>query len=138
MLCIVFVSSRRVEPLLVNLLEDDRLLRKADFVHGMMADALGRVAFTRDIVWHRLAVLVGMDATELQHCTIHVAATTVAFISRDVFGDIRQEPFSLPQGNLEEMCEPYRVVLGICLIRPPGNSKPCWTLASLRHISWIA
>ncbi len=138
MLCIVPFPSSCAEQLLVNVLEDDRVLRKADLLHVMMVDALGKVAFTGDLVWHRLAVLVGMDATELQHCTIHAAATTVAFTNRDVFGDIRKEPLSLTQGNIEEHVRAYLFVLGIFRIRPPGSSNHCWTMASRRDISWIA
>ena len=113
MLCIVSFSSTCAEQLLVNVLEDDRFLRKADLLHDMMVDALGKIAITGDAVWHRLAVLVGMDAIELQHCTIHVAATTVAFISRDVFGDIRKEPLSLTQGNIEEHVRALSIRVGV-------------------------
>lgn len=102
MLGMVAFTGRCAEPLLLKLLGDDRFLRNAASLNTMMQESLGDIARTRPFIWQRLGALVGVSACDIRHSTILAAAATVGYINRDVFGDLRAEPLSLTQGNIED------------------------------------
>ena len=100
MLGIVAFSARCAEPLLFDLLKDDRFLRRTASMHSDMEGYLQDIASTEQFVWCRMASLIGVSAHDLRHQAILASAATVGYIHRDVFGDIRTEPFSLTQGDI--------------------------------------
>ena len=61
-----------------------------------------KLRISRILLWSRVASVVGVEASAMQHATVYSAAATVGYISRDVFDDIRREPLSLTQGDIAE------------------------------------
>jgi hypothetical protein len=101
MCALMAFSARGAEALLVSLLEDDRLLLKVDEATNALADHITGIALLPDLVWQRLASLVGTGSgVEIKHETLYAASTTHGYVERDVFSTVRSGILGMTQGDL--------------------------------------
>ena len=88
-------SARGAEAVLRKLLEGDRFLSSVTELHECLQSHLTAASEVSDLVWSRLADVVGCGPwRELKHDAICACATTFAYIDRDVFSCVRSGALS--------------------------------------------
>lgn len=93
------VASFPCDALLGELLEDDRLLRRAEDLKTVYDDEIEWIACIGDYVWSRLSSLLQTaTAASLRDDCLRAACAARAYIDRKVFNIVRTLPFSLAVG----------------------------------------
>ena len=96
---------------LVEILRDDRLLRRFQEMETVLADSVTTVMQLREHIFIRLSEVVGGDCTpeKLRKWISEAAVTNHAFIDDHSMGQCRKFPLSLAVGsvpdNLQALCE---------------------------------
>lgn len=104
------MSAHAVEPVLSELMSDDRLLRNGGRLEGLMHESIQRLSELPVLLFERCASLVGSGCVwqDLRHWGMRAAFTAGAYMYREVFDDLRQEPLSLTQGDIPEKLQQLR------------------------------
>ena len=108
--CIAGVAALPADCVHVELMADDRLLRRGTHMQDLMHEKLRYLTNLPKLVWERCAHLVGSECSwqDLRHWGLQAAFTAVGYMQRDVFDDLKRDPFCLTQGdiaaNLQELC----------------------------------
>lgn len=110
-LFVAAISAHAVEPVLSELMSDDRLLRSGDRLERLMRDSLQRLMQLPHLIFERCAGLVGPECAwqALRHWGLQAAFTAGAYMYREVFSDLRQEPLAFTQGSIREELQELRV-----------------------------
>ena len=117
------VASYPSEAVLLEILKDDRVLRRATELQALMEEQVRYIEALPDYVWKRLFRLLGTcgndaDYThyDLRHDALESAHTSIAYVFSKLFYIIQIRPFSLTQGdilrNLEQLrAEPFDQII---------------------------
>lgn len=101
------ITSVVADGVLLEVLQDDRLLRRSTEVQQALADELSWVESIGTFVWGRLARLVGAGVTGhgLRGDCLASANIVAAYIRRKVFQEMEQYPWRLAVGDVDENLE---------------------------------
>lgn len=96
------VCSVPAEQVLLELLQDDRLLRRAPQIRDALRDAMARITSLPESVWVRLANIVGDGVTksDFQSQCLASATTTVGYMHRLIFAQLDSDPLAMTQGDI--------------------------------------
>ena len=102
-LCVAALASFPTESVGIELLEDDRYLKRCSFLRELMEEELLYLSDLTDFVWRRFAFLIdrqaGDDAGEsLRQSTLLAAHISAAYLYNDLFLTAQTLPLSLTQG----------------------------------------
>ena len=98
---VISQQGKPVENMLCSLLKDDRYLMHAEHLQKALLDDLSELAEFKDFIWTRLASVVGVSAAEMRTATLYSAVVAVAFIDREVHGEIKIGFCGMTQGDIE-------------------------------------
>ena len=103
-------SAIPAECVLIELLEDDRLLTHGERMWELAKEEVVYLVALPMFVWCRLARLLGNGTSgcELRSCVLAATHTTMAYMYDDIFQQLKQLPLSLTQGNVEANLEQLR------------------------------
>ena len=109
-LALASVAVRPAEDVLLELMKDDRLLRRGPELLETFQKSIASVSEISDFTYDRLAALVGdgCQGSDLRNWSERVAATTAGYVDRDVFHCLRTEPHSVTQGDIDANLEAIR------------------------------
>ena len=98
------VSMHVADSFLAELLEDDRVARRADALRSVLVEETQWLAGVRGATWERLAsVIFGTyDGRRLRSECIDAALTCGGFITRSVLRQLEKCPWSLVVGDIDE------------------------------------
>lgn len=100
--CIVAACAAcPAESVLLQLLTDDRLLRRPAELRDLQDQELQRLASLPQYFWERCASLVGeCTGAELHSWVMHAAATSIGSLRREALVQLFSEPLSLTRGDI--------------------------------------
>ena len=92
-----------MESLLLELLQDDRLLMRVGELKQVLLDEISYLDKLPDYFWRRAAacIEIGFDYRDLRHLTLRGAHIGLAYAHMEIFVRIGQGPFTLTQGHIE-------------------------------------
>ena len=98
------VSMHVADSFLVDLLEDDRVARRADALRSVIVEETKWLASLDDAVWQRLAGVISnaYDGLRLRSECVDAALVCGAFITRSVLYQLEKCPWSLVMGDIDE------------------------------------
>ena len=98
------VSMHVADSFLVDLLEDDRVARRADALRSVLVEETKWLASLDDAVWQRLAGVISnaYDGLRLRSECVDAALVCGAFITRSVLYQLEKCPWSLVMGDIDE------------------------------------
>ena len=101
--CVAAVSSHVAEATLLELMEDDRVVRRIDDLENGIMGELEWVQGLPDWFWKRLAFVYrsSLHVDELRTVCLVAANVAAAFITRRLLVAARAPPFSLCYGDIE-------------------------------------
>ena len=99
-LSIMAISFQAIEFLILQLLEDDRLLVHAARLLPRMFEIMGDTAALSTLTWERLAGAAGVSMYVMRHSVLYAMVSGIAVAWRDVFLDLEELPLSLTQGDI--------------------------------------
>ena len=127
-----FVAPMAAGPcdvLLQELLQDNRVAAKLDFLEAAALEAMDKLAKLPEHVWKVFEQATGKAALFLKSSAIHSAHVSLAFVSMRVFDGARQLPWSLARGNVDD--NPSELQGGEC--PEEAVSAKVWHLL---HMGW--
>ena len=100
--CCAAFCTLPAERVLWELLTDDRILLRRDFLLQQLHEGVEYALNISDKVMQRIAALVdpGMDWRELRQTVHRAVLVTAGYVYRDVFKELFTEPLSATQGDL--------------------------------------
>ena len=102
--CVATVASYVPEGLLLELAEDDRVLRRMEVLEQTVKDELDFVQKLPDPFWMRLSYVYrsALHTPDVRTACLTGAQVAACFITRRVFAAARRAPFSLCHGDIIE------------------------------------
>jgi len=103
------------EAVVLELMEDDRLLRRSKEIKGIMLEEFQYLVSLPPYVWRRLShAMVGKrEPSSLRTDVLRSASTSMGYINREVFAQLSQLPFVLTQGDIEQRLNDLKSAEGI-------------------------
>ena len=103
-LAVAALSAYSTEVVGIELLEDDRFLRRGPELRSLMEDELLYLHDLPDLVWERMASLVSEDtqAMELRDSCLVAAHIGSAYLWDDSFEQLSRPPLNITQGDIGE------------------------------------
>ena len=95
-------SSSPPETVLLSLLSDDRLLARGPELQAGMFDDFKEICNLPDLLWRRLAMVVGGGTSpqQLRTDAIYATATACGYMDTHVFDILTEDPWMQTQGNI--------------------------------------
>lgn len=100
LLGVASLSTIGPESALLQLLKDDRFLKRADKLWVDLEDHIRAVGQIDMFVWGRLGAVVGMSPGNIRHEVLLASCASAGYMYRDAWCDVRKEPFSLTQKDI--------------------------------------
>jgi len=90
-----------------ELFQDDRILKRRRELEDTIKEEIDYIASLPDSLWDRLSCCIdgACDGTELKHKALNCAMITSAYINRETFAALDEEPLCLAVGNVEANLE---------------------------------
>ena len=88
------------EGMLSELLEDDRVAKRADMLSDTLLEELTWLSNLPEHVWGNIGSTCGLHAQELRSNTLEAAHVSVAFIRHRTLSMVNEYPWSLLQGDI--------------------------------------
>ncbi len=101
LLSISAFSAAPCEYFVLQMLIDDRLLRRAPELHSGVLERLRIIAEMPEEVWSRVASMLDRSMHSFRHAVMLSACIAYGYLVRDVFTHVWTEPLSLTQGDIE-------------------------------------
>ena len=102
------LSSYPSEGVLSELLEDDRVAKRADLLSDTLLDELTWLSNLPENVWGHIGSLCGLHAQELRSNTLDAAHVSAAFIRHKILSQINEYPWSLLQGDINDNLDRFK------------------------------
>ena len=98
------IASFVPDAVLAEVLVDDRILRNARRLQGLMSDEVGWVEHIGSFTWGRLGAVSGYvgEVCELRGSVVHSSHVAASFIQDKVFSPLKDYPWRLALGDVDE------------------------------------
>ena len=101
MLAIAAVASVPSEFFVVEMLADDRLLKRSQELHDGVVERMVSIAELPGLVWSRIAATSGTATEEFKHDVLLAMCVSYGYLVRDVFRAVWADPLRMAQGDIE-------------------------------------
>ena len=148
---IAALASVVPDALLVELLADDRVVKRSETLRETVMEEMHWIESIGDSVWARLGFVVGAHSSpsELRHCVVHSASVAFAFVHKRIFQELESLPWRLAVGdidqNLADLEESQEPISDMCahrvrqLLRAGYNRATLKEAVSLlREVPWTS
>lgn len=96
------VCAVPTERLLLELRQDDLLLRRAQNLLSTDQAAMHEITPLPSYLWGRLTAIIGggTEASDIKHLACIAASTALGYLHRDVFEELTHDPLAVTQGDI--------------------------------------
>jgi len=103
--CVEGLASYPSEQVLRAILKDNRLAQRGKELEEIAAATMDWLSTLPSTVWETLASVSGLETETYKSMVIHAAHVSVSFMSWRVFSALKEYPWRLMQGNLDEQLD---------------------------------
>ena len=132
-------ASYAAECVQLELLTDDRFLKRSDEIWDEMVSELEYLHELPAYVWDRLGKLVGptCESFELQHLLLRSSHISCGYIYADIYEQLTYYPLCLTQGNIEDNLRELDAFQGDIADEMTRNLKKCLGLGLPSLSPWV-
>ena len=102
------VGLAPIEALILELMNDDRLLIRRGELEAMVVRVMTETAHLPALVWARLALTVRVSAADVQDECLYVMMIAYGITNREVFAELYEYPLRMTQGSITANIEALR------------------------------